>query len=62
MNKSLFIIVLAAIQSACSSQGPAPDSAGPLLDFAAINAEISIRHEPAEPAVDPLQTLSMRHE
>jgi len=45
MKKLFIIIVLATIQSACSTQAPQPDPQGALLSFSDLAAEIKVNHE-----------------
>jgi hypothetical protein len=44
MKKSLIIIALCALQSACSTTELHPDSTGALLSFAELANEITVNH------------------
>jgi hypothetical protein len=59
MKKSLIIIVLALLQCACATQGPAQDTGTSLLSFDAISAEITVSYEQAEAAADLSQSVAL---
>ena len=54
MKKFIVILLLSAIQSACSSQPRSADDAAVLLSFEQISAEISVLRESAEGGNDPI--------
>lgn len=58
MKRSLIILLLTLLQSACSHQALAPQSTGTLLSFAEISAEISVRHEVHGPVVAEDATIA----
>ncbi len=62
MKNSLIILTLTLLQGACATQEPVQNSAGLLLSFEAISAEITVSYEPAEAAADLSQTVALNVE
>lgn len=57
MKKLFIIMVLAALQVACSAQAMAPAPQGALLSFSDLAAEITVNHE--TPTVVPVSSRSV---
>jgi hypothetical protein len=59
MKKSLIIIALTLLQTACATQEPVQGLSASLLSFEAISAEITVAYESTEATDDLSQTVAM---